>query len=68
MLSEKIERFGIPSKPTRIKMLRAFRASLERAFAAKGETLDPAWYADSPVERPELYKDQPHLLPTGGAE
>jgi hypothetical protein len=64
-LSEKIVRFDIPSKPTRIEMYRAFRGFLEKSFAAKGEKLDPAWYADSPEERPELYKDQPHLPPKG---
>ena len=63
-----IQRFDIPSKPTRIEMFRAFRTYLEKACAAKGETLSPAWYADSPDERPELYADQPHLLPKGDAE
>jgi hypothetical protein len=57
-----VQRFDIPSKPTRIEMYRAFRAYLERTT---GEKLDPAWYADSPEETPELYKDQPHLLPKG---
>ena len=67
-MSDAIERFAIPSKPTRIEMFRAFRAYLERAFAAKGETLSPAWYADSPDEQPMLYADQPHLLRKGQPE
>lgn len=61
-MSEKIERFDIPSKPTRIEMFRAFRTYLERTT---GEKLAPAWYADSPEEAPALYGDQPHLLPKG---
>jgi len=63
-----VQRFDMPSKPTRLEMFRAFRTYLERAFAANGEKLDPAWYADSPEETPELYRDQPHLLPKGDNE
>jgi hypothetical protein len=57
-----IQRFDIPSKPTRIEMFRAFRTYLERSFAAKGQKLAPAWYADSPEEKPGLYEDQPEVL------
>lgn len=59
LLSEKIQRFDIRSKPTRIEMYRAFRVFLEKSFTAKGETFTPAWCADSPEEAPELYKDNP---------
>ena len=64
-MSEKIQRFDIPSKPTRIEMYRAFRTYLEKTL---GEPLSKAWYADSPEERPELYADQPHLLKKGQPE
>jgi hypothetical protein len=59
-MSEKIQRFDIPSKPTLIEMFRAFRTYLEKTT---GEKLDPQWYADGPAEAPGLYRDQPHLLP-----
>jgi len=55
-----VQRFDIPSKPTRLEMFRAFRGYLEKTI---GGGLDPAWYADGPEDKPELYKDQPHLLP-----
>jgi hypothetical protein len=53
------QRFDIPSKPTLLEMFRAFRGYLEKTT---GGGLDPAWYADSPEERPELYQDQPEVL------
>jgi hypothetical protein len=59
------QRFDIPSKPTLIEMFRAFRGFLEKSFEVKGKKLAPAWYADGPDERPELYVDQPHLLAKG---
>ena len=59
------QRFDIPSKPTLIEMFRAFRGFLEKSFEVKGRKLDPAWYADSPDERPGLSKDQPHPLAKG---
>ncbi|NBT36000.1 MAG: hypothetical protein EBT03_10780 [Betaproteobacteria bacterium] len=55
-----VQRFDIPSRPTRLEMFRAFRGYLEKTT---GGGLDPAWYADGPEDKPELYKDQPHLLP-----
>jgi hypothetical protein len=61
-VSEKIQRFDIPSKPTAIEMFRAFRAYLEKTT---GKQLSPGWYADSIEERPGLYVDQPHLLKKG---
>jgi len=64
-MSEKIERFDIPSKPTLIEMFRAFRTYLEKTT---GKTLSKGWYADSPEERPELYADQPHFLKKGQPE
>ena len=54
-----IQRFDIPSKPTRIEMFRAFRGYLEKTT---GKKLATAWYADSPEEKPGLYEDQPEVL------
>ena len=54
-----IQRFDIPSKPTRIEMFRAFRTYLERTT---GKKLSPGWYADSPDAKPSLYGDQPEVL------
>ena len=54
-----IQRFDIPSKPTRIEMFRAFRTYLERTT---GKKLSPGWYAVSPAEKPGLYGDQPEVL------
>lgn len=61
-MTEKIQRCDIPTKATILDTFRAFRAYVERVSAAKGETLDPAWYWDSPEETPELYADQPEVL------
>ena len=36
---------------------RVLRAWFEQHAAAHGEALDPAWYRDSPEERPELYPE-----------
>jgi hypothetical protein len=55
----KIERFDIPTQRPLIDIYRAFRANLEKVAEAKGEKLDPSWYADSPDEKPGLYKDRP---------
>ena len=55
-----VQRFDIPSKPTRLEMFRAFRGYLEKTT---GKRLSDGWYADGPEQKPELYKDQPHLLP-----
>jgi hypothetical protein len=44
---------GIPP----IDMFRALRAWIEQHVAKEGKTLDPAWYRDSPQERPELYPE-----------
>ena len=38
-------------------MFRAIRAWVEQHAAKEGKTLDPAWYCDSPEERPELYPE-----------
>lgn len=54
-----IQRFDIPSKPTRIEMFRAFRTYLEKST---GKKLSTGWYADSPEEKPGLYEDQPEVL------
>jgi hypothetical protein len=56
------DRFYIPAGRTIIQVYRAFRACVEKMAEAKGEKLDPAWYADSPEEKPDLYKDQPEVL------
>lgn len=58
------DRIYIASQPRLIDMFRAMRGWIEQHAAASGKTLDPAWYRDSPEERPELYpelfkKDQP---------
>lgn len=57
-----VERFFIPTKATAIGTFRAFRSYVARLAAAKGEKLDPEWYADGPEQCPELYKDQPEVL------
>ena len=44
---------GVP--PTDI--FRALRAWIEQHAVKEAETLDPAWYRDSPEERPELYPE-----------
>jgi hypothetical protein len=61
-MTDKIQRFDIPAGPTIIDTYRAFRAFVEQIAARRGRPLDPAWYRDSPLERPELYSDQPDLL------
>jgi hypothetical protein len=43
-------RGGVPL----IVIFRAIRAWVEQHAAKEGKTLDPAWYCDSPEERPEL--------------
>lgn len=58
---------GIPP----IDMFRALRAWIEQHAAREGKTLDPAWFRDSPQERPGLYpelrSDQlPAALPQDG--
>jgi hypothetical protein len=40
-----------------IDMFRAIRAWIEQHAAKEGRTLSPAWYRDSPEERPELYPE-----------
>lgn len=62
-MTEEIQRFDIPTKPTLIEIYRTFRGYLERTMAAQGKTLHPKWYEDGPEDAPELYEDQPHLLP-----
>jgi hypothetical protein len=54
-----IQRFDIPSKPTRIEMFRAFRTYLEKTT---GKKLSPGWFADGPDAKPSLYEDQPEVL------
>lgn len=46
-------RGGVPL----IDMFRAMRAWFEQHAAKQGKTLSPAWYRDSPEERPELYPE-----------
>ena len=46
-------RGGVPL----IVIFRAMRAWIEQHAAKEGKTLDPAWYRDSPEERPELYPE-----------
>jgi len=53
------ERFFIPTGGSAINAFRAIRAWAERHCAARGETLDPAWYRDGPEDMPELYGDTP---------
>jgi hypothetical protein len=68
-MTEKTDRFYVPSRPTIIEGFRALRAALEKVVEARGGTLDPAWYDDGPERFPQLYKDQPELLkhtPTDG--
>lgn len=40
-----------------IDVFRVLRAWFEQHAAARGESLAPAWYRDSPEERPELYPE-----------
>ncbi len=61
-MSDIPERFYVPTGPKLIDGFRAFRSYLEKVAAARGKTLAPAWYQDSPEEAPQLYKDQPDLL------
>lgn len=63
-----IQRFDVPTKDTLIEGFLAFRDYLEKAFAAKGQKLDPAWYDISPERVPHLYADQPHLLKKGTSD
>ena len=56
--ADQVQRFDVPTKATLIEGFRAFRTYLEGAAKSQGKKLDPAWYADGPQERPELYKDQ----------
>ena len=56
----KVERFDVPTKGTMIEGFRAFRKYLEASVGP----LSKEWYEDSPEQRPKLYKDQPHLLPS----
>ena len=64
MVTMSIQRFDIPSKPTIIEGFRAMRAAFEKAAAAEGKSLDPAWYDDGPEFLPHLWKDQPEKLKT----
>lgn len=61
-MSDIPERFYIPTGPKLIDGFRAFRSYLEKVAESRGEELDPDWYADSPKQAPELYKDQLELL------
>jgi hypothetical protein len=42
---------------TKLEIFRAVRAAIEKMVEARGEKLDPAWYADGPEDRPALYDD-----------
>lgn len=53
-----VQRFDIPSRPTRLEIFRAFREYLEKTT---GKKLSPGWYADGPLEKPALHEDVPHL-------
>lgn len=57
------ERFFVRPRVTIIDTFRAFREVIAKQFAREGKSLHPAWFEDSPEQRPELYADQPHLLP-----
>jgi hypothetical protein len=61
---EGIQRFDIPvSKKTLLEKYRAMRMYFAKVAESQGKTLDPSWYEDGPEQMPQLYKDQPHLLP-----
>jgi len=62
------ERFFVRPKLTIIDTFRAFREVIAKQFAREGKSLHPAWFEDSPEQRPELYADQPHLLPPADAD
>ena len=49
-----------------IDIFRAYRTWIEKHAAAEGKTLDPAWYRDSPEERPELYPELKKQPPKEG--
>ena len=67
MSNEEINHFYTPVHRRKlIDIYRSMRNHFEKAAAAKGESLDPSWYEDSPEQMPQLYKDQPHLLPKAG--
>ena len=51
------DRVCIPGDLPLVDIFRAFRSWVEKHAAAEGKTLDPAWYRDSPEERPELYPE-----------
>ncbi len=67
MSDEGIQRFDIPvSKKTLLEKYRAMRTYFAKVAESQGKTLDPSWYEDGPEQMPQLYKDQPHLLPKAG--
>jgi hypothetical protein len=51
------DRIFVPGNARVIDGFRALRAWFEQHAAARGQTLDPAWYRDTPEERPELYPE-----------
>lgn len=67
-MSDPPDRIYVPGGVPLIDMFRAMRGWIEQQATAQGKTLDPAWYRDSPEERPELYpelrnKQTPHSPP-----
>jgi hypothetical protein len=53
------DRIYIPGDQPILAGFRALRAWIEQHAAARGKTLDPAWYDDGPDKAPWLYKDLP---------
>jgi hypothetical protein len=71
IMSEPVERVDIPCGGS---ALAAFRGWAEQVAASQGKTLAPAWYEDSPEDRPGLYRKSPAVQqaegetdPPGGA-
>ncbi len=58
-MSEPIERVDIPCGGSALAAFRAFRVWAEQVAASQGKTLAPAWYEDSPEDRPGLYRKSP---------
>lgn len=59
MSDDGIQRFDGPVGRRRlIDIYRSMRNFFERVAAARGESLDPSWYEDSPEQMPHLYDDQ----------
>lgn len=54
-MSQPPDRIYVQGGVPLIDIFRAMRAWIEQHAAKEAKTLDPAWYRDSPEERPQLY-------------